>query len=90
MTDMDYDPKASGAAAGGLYSKKLSHCRSSSRDSYSSRDSRETCSQDTQVNVHACILPRNWSHITLITRSCVAVEMLTPSFQKGIVLAMLF
>ena len=51
MGDMEYDPKASAAAVGGggAYGKKLSRYPSGSRDSYSSRDSRETCSQDTQV-----------------------------------------
>ena len=51
MGDMEYNPKASAAAAGGggAYGKKLSRYPSGSRDSYSSRDSRETCSQDTQV-----------------------------------------
>ena len=50
MGDADYDHKVSAAATGGLsYSKKLSRYQSRSRDSYSSRDSRETYSQETQV-----------------------------------------
>lgn len=50
MGDMEYDHKASAAATGGLsYGKKLSRYQSGSRESYSSRDSRETYSQDTQV-----------------------------------------
>ena len=52
MGDMDYNPKASAAAAGGggAFGKKLSRYQSGSRESYSSRDSRDTCSQDTQVS----------------------------------------
>ena len=48
VSDSEYDPKASVAAS--AYGKKLSRYQSGSRDSYSSRDSRETYSQDSHVS----------------------------------------
>lgn len=39
-----------GLGGGGAFGKKLSRYPSGSRDSYSSRDSRDTSSQDTQVS----------------------------------------